>query len=243
MCNRYRPPNTDDIRARWLTEPQSNFPPGPWSEVFPRRTGLFLRPGAGAELELAQGRWGLVPAYHRDPLDKFKLSTNNARWEDKVRTSGTFKPSWLNGRRCIIPAEWFNEPNWEGEKHVPWKFAAADGRPLGLAGLWNRWHGPAGEVVETYTMITINADSHELMRRMHKPERDKEGNILPPELQDKRMVAVIDEADESAWLQGSLDEAAAAVRQWPVEKFSAGPLVTVTEAVPVALDPTTGELF
>jgi putative SOS response-associated peptidase YedK len=238
MCNRYRPPNTDDIRARWLTEPKSDFPPGPWSEVFPRKPGLFLRPGSSDELELVQARWQLVPAFHRKPLEQFKLSTNNARWEDKVRTSPTFKPSWLGGRRCIIPALWFNEPNWETGTHEPWKFATADGRPFGLAGLWNRWHGPAGEVVETYTMITINADSHELMNRMHKPDPK-----FGPTEQDKRMVVVIDQADEAAWLRGTPDEAAAVVRQWPVEKFSAGPLVGVAESKPVALDPTTGELF
>lgn len=243
MCNRYRPPNPDDIRHRWLREPQSNFPPGPWSEVFPRKQGLILRPGATGALELIEARWQLVPSYHRKPLDQFKLSTNNARWEDKVRTSPTFKPSWVGGRRCLIPAAWFNEPNWESGKHEPWKFAAADGGPIGLAGLWNRWHGPAGEVVETYTMITINADSHELMRRMHRPEVDKAGNVLPPEQQDKRMVVVIDEGDEDVWLRGTPDEAAAVVRQWPVDKFSAGPLVTVSEATPVALDPATGELF
>jgi putative SOS response-associated peptidase YedK len=109
MCNRYRPPNPDDIRHRWLREPQSNFPPGPWSEVFPRKQGLILRPGSTGALELIEARWQLVPSYHRKPLDQFKLSTNNARWEDKVRTSPTFKPSWVGGRRCLIPTAWFNE--------------------------------------------------------------------------------------------------------------------------------------
>lgn len=243
MCNRYRPPNTDDIRARWLTEPQSSFPPGPWSEVFPRKMGLFLRAGIGTALDVVQARWQLVPSYHRKPVEQFKLSTNNARWEDKVRTSPTYKASWEKSRRCLIPAIWFNEPNWESGKHVPWKFAAADGRPMGLAGLWHLWHGPAGEVVETYAMITINADSHELMKRMHRPELDKDGNVLPPEQQDKRMVVVIADDDEEAWLRGTADEAAAVVRPWPVEKFSAGPLVEVSNGALRALDPATGELF
>lgn len=237
MCNRYRPPSRDDILQRWLPEMQS--PPPEWSEVFPRRTGPFLRAREGGALELVSGRWNLVPGYFKKPLEEFKLSTNNARWEDKVRSSAVFKPSWDAGRRCIIPAEWFNEPNWESGKHVPWKFAAADGRPMGLAGLWNRWHGPAGLVLESYTMITINADSHELMRRMHKPEVGKDKKPLPAELQDKRMVVVLDDDAQQVWLHGTPAEAEQVVRQWPPENFSAGPL---TEG-PVALDPTTGELF
>ncbi len=241
MCNRYVSPEAGDIERQWHLG-RSN----PWrgAEVWPRREGAFLRSGVDG-LECVVGRWGLVPSYHRKPLAEFKLSTNNARWEDKVHTSAAFKASWVAGRRCVIPATWFNEPYWgeDGLTHTPWKFARADGRLLGLAGLWNRWHAPDGQALETYTMITINADNHELMRRMHKPERDKVGNVLPPELQDKRMVVVLDDNVQDAWLRASPAEAEQLVQQWPAHRFSAGPLVTVSEGKPVSLDPTTGELF
>jgi hypothetical protein len=32
-------------------------------------------------------------------------------------------------------------------------------------------------------MITINAESHELMKRMHRPKKDNAVNVLPAELQ------------------------------------------------------------
>lgn len=47
----------------------------------------------------------------------------------------------------------------------------ADNDPWGLARLWNPWGDKAmGEVRESYKMLTINADAHPLMRRMHKPD-------------------------------------------------------------------------
>ncbi len=211
--------------------------------MFPRREGVFIRLTEDGTQELVQGRWGLVPSYHRKPLAEFKLSTNNARWEDKVRSAPTFRPSWEMGRRCLIPATWFVEPCWENNVHVPWRFARADGHLLALAGLWHTWRSPAGEQLETYTMLTINADSHSLMKRMHKPERDKAGQILPPEQQDKRMVVVIDEGEQEAWLRGTPADAAQLVSQWPAANFRAGPLVGASNGQPVSLDPTTGELF
>ena len=76
----------------------------------------------------------------------------------------------------------FDEPNWETGKNVWWRFRRADGAPWGLAGLWNTWTDKAtGEIVESYTMLTLNADAHPLMSRMHKPDPK-----LGPDQQDKR---------------------------------------------------------
>jgi putative SOS response-associated peptidase YedK len=67
-----------------------------------------------------------------------------------------------------------------------------------LAGLWNTWTDKAtGEIVERYTMLTMNADAHPLMRRMHMPDPK-----LAPHRQDKRSIIAIDQADWETWLQG-----------------------------------------
>ena len=68
----------------------------------------------------------------------------------------------------------------------------------------------------TFTMITMNADDHALMKRMHRPEPE-----LPIDQQDKRMVVVLADEDQEAWLYGSADEAAAVVRHWPVDQIKA----------------------
>ena len=83
----------------------------------------------------------------------------------------SYKLPWARGQRCIIPAADFDEPNWESGKNEWWRFRRPDGNPWGLAGLWNTWVNKAsGEVHESYTMLTLNADHHPLMSRMHKPD-------------------------------------------------------------------------
>lgn len=67
-------------------------------------------------------------------------------------------------------------------------------------------------------MLTINADAHLLMNRMHKPDPK-----LGPYEQDKRSVIPIEPADVDAWLAGTQQEAAALLWVPTVEIFSAGP--------------------
>jgi len=149
---------------------------------------------------------------------KLSYATNNARFEG-ITSKASYKQPWARGQRCIIPAWSFDEPCWETGRNVWWRFRRADGLPWGLAGLWNTWTDPAtGEILESYTMLTINADQHPLMSRMHKPDPK-----LPPDQQDKRSVVSIELADVNAWLCGSNDEAASLVRVPPEEVFDAGP--------------------
>jgi putative SOS response-associated peptidase YedK len=102
---------------------------------------------------------------------------------------------------------------------VWWNFRRADGAPWGLAGLWNAWTDrETGEVLQSYTMLTINADSHPLMSRMHRPDPK-----LAPDRQDKRSVVAIEFGDVDAWLRGSVDEAAGLMRPPPVELIESGP--------------------
>ena len=67
-------------------------------------------------------------------------------------------------------------------------------------------------------MLTMNADAHALMRRMHKPDPK-----FGPHEQDKRSVVEIEPADFDAWLTGTVEESKALIRLAPVELFAAGP--------------------
>ena len=163
------------------------------------------------------GQWGLVPWFAKTP--RLTFSTNNARFEE-VAQKASYKDSWARGRRCVIPAMTFDEPNWETGRNVWWRFFRADGAPWGLAGLWNTWTDRAtGEVVESYTMLTLNADACPLMSRMHKPDPK-----LPADQQDKRSVVPIELEDVDAWLFGTPRDAAALVCLANVEAFDAQPL-------------------
>ena len=214
MCNRYVSPEAGDIERYWHLRPGKTWPVTP---VFPRSQGPFIRAARGTgERELVVGQWGLIPWFAKMP--KLTYSTNNARSEE-LGSKATFKHPWSQGKRCIIPALSFDEPNWETGRNVWWQFRRADGAPWGLAGLWNAWADKTtGEVVESYTMLTLNADMCPLMSRMHKPTPR-----LGPDQQDKRSVVPIELADVDKWLHGSPEEAQRSIRLTDAELFDAGP--------------------
>lgn len=218
MCNRYQSPRETEIERMWHV---GRHNPGRWwdEDVFPRGTGAFVRRAqddTGYSRELVAGQWGLIPWFAKEP--RLKFPTNNARSEE-LSQKASYKHPWARGQRCIIPATTFDEPNWETGKNVWWRFARADGEPWGLAGLWHVWTDPAtGQIHESYTMLTINADEHPLMSRMHKPDPK-----LPADKQDKRSVIPIELADIDQWLAGTVAEASQLLRVAPVEVFQAGP--------------------
>lgn len=215
MCTRYITPDQAAIERAWYIG-QHNQPRWWAPELFPRAQGPFLRLGTGAGLDLVVGTWGLIPSWSQTPV--LKYATVNCRSEE-ASGKPTFRDAWRNGQRCIILALSFDEPCWETGKNVWWRFRRADGQPWGLAGLWNTWvDHSTGEVVESYTMLTINADRHPVMSRMHKPDPK-----LPPDQQDKRSVIAIDQEQINRWLHGSMDDVAKLLVPPAVELIDGGP--------------------
>jgi putative SOS response-associated peptidase YedK len=219
MCTRYVTPDDAAIERYWRLDP-GTVPIWRSTSMFPRARGPFIRRAVHAAaplLEVVIGQWALIPFFAKEP--RLPYSTCNARFED-LATKASYKGAWARGQRCVIPAVSFDEPNWESGRNVWWRFARRDGAPWGLAGLWNTWVDRAsGEVHESYTMLTINADDHPLMRRMHRPDPQ-----FGPDEQDKRSVAALDLAEVAQWLHGTPEEAAALVRAPAMAVIDAGPV-------------------
>jgi len=214
MCNRFVPPIQEVIEEHWGLEP--SVQPAWAASIHPRSPGPFIRAKDGGR-ELVVGQWALIPNFAK--AAKLPYSTNNARSEELTQKA-SYRDPWKRGQRCIIPAMSFDEPNWETGKNVWWRFHRADGTPWGLAGIWNTWIDRAtGEVVESYSMLTLNADDHPLMRRMHKPDP-----AYSLDEQDKRSVIPIEIGDVDPWLHGSVEEASRLLQLAPVEVFSAAPI-------------------
>jgi putative SOS response-associated peptidase YedK len=216
VCTRYIPPETAATERFWNLGARQ-----PWERVltFSGGRGPFVRAArheSEARRELVTGRFGLIPWFAESP--QLKFSTMNARYEELAQKA-SYRDPWKRGQRCLVLAESFDEPCWESGKNVWWRLRRADGEPWLLAGLWNAWVDKrTGEVVESFTMLTINADAHPLMRRMHKPDPKR-----PPDAQDKRSVVPIDRSDADRWLFAPQVEAASLVRLAPPEDFDAQP--------------------
>ncbi len=161
---------------------------------------------------LAMLRWGLIPAWAKDPAIGHKLI--NARSETAAE-----KPSFRSAfrhRRCLIPADGFYEWQRRGKSRQPWLFGLRDGAPLLFAGLWERWTVPEsatltgslaerspGDAVETCTILTTTANE------TVAPVHGRMPVILPPDAWD-------------AWLAGE----DMALGPYPADAMTAHPVST-----------------
>lgn len=155
--------------------------------------------------EALLGCFGLLPHWARDR--KLVRNTFNARSET-VHEKPSFRDAWRNRQHCIVPVDAIYEPDWRSGKAVATRIADADGEPMGLAGLWSWWRSPDGEVVHSFTMLTINADEHPLMRLMHRPN------------EEKRMVVVLPAGRYGDWLDAEPRHSMEFLRPCPAEQLS-----------------------
>lgn len=236
MCNLYHVSAKDDFEV-YLRQQAADWTLVEFEArtVGPNQPGVFFR--AAGDTVLGQvGQWGLIRPGQPERIDYLPSkvpgkrgrprSTNNARIET-VATRPTFKDAWLKGRRCLIPASWYQEPNWETGKNRWWHLKRADGLPWALAGLWSEWTDPkTGEIVPNFTMLTTNCDGHPLLGRLHKPDPD-----LPPDAQDKRSLAHIEPANWDRWLRGTVEDARALITPQPPEAFDQADARATDEAL------------
>ena len=153
--------------------------------------------------QLMVAEFGLLPSWSKER--HIKYATMNARYES-VATKPAFKNAWFKGQKCIVPADAIVEPDWRTGKHIPAHISRLDDKPMGIAGLWDYWTDAlTGEVVFSFTMLTINADEHEFMQRFHKPQ------------DEKRMVVILEEADYQKWLKSPVEDNHKYIKPYPAE--------------------------
>jgi putative SOS response-associated peptidase YedK len=208
MCANYTPVTDLERLERFFAVIREDpVPPETW----PGYAAPFLRQARDAghhAREGAVGLFGLVPYWAKDLT--IGRRTYNARSET-VAAKPSFRDAWRHGRRCVIPAEDIFEPCWETGRAVRWRIGRKDGAPLGIAGLWGQWRGPDGADLLSFTMLTVNADGHEVMKHFHKPD------------DEKRMVVMLDEADYDRWLDAPQDQMRSFLQQYPAQELTAAP--------------------
>lgn len=204
MCNNYVPVQAQLLRDVYrVTPPDADYPP----ETFPDYLAPVVRLDATGQRVATLANFGLVPKA-RIPAHVKDFGTTNARAETLGERRNYVGP-WRACQFCLIPAASLYEPNYEaGPKSVRYRISPTDAPSFGIAGLWREW--PDGLV--SMTMITVNADAHPMMRRMHRPDKEK------------RSVVMLDAGQWDDWLHCRDPELARSFfRLYPAERMAAAP--------------------
>jgi putative SOS response-associated peptidase YedK len=139
-------------------------------------------------------KWGLVPAWAKDPKGGAKMI--NARSESAAEKPA-FRTSWTK-RRCLMPADGWYEWQRDGKVKQPYFTTRKDGASLAMAGLWTVWRDkeePDSAPLVTCSVLTMPAvdqlaEIHDRMPVLMPPDRwaawldpdntDPSGLVLPP---------------------------------------------------------------
>ena len=193
MCSNFQP--IKNHHANWVIQHFGcELPNEVWRpETYPTYPAPFVYLDNGQpKCDLAQ--FGLVPHWASD-IKKFGLKTYNARSET-VHEKPSYRSAWCERRFGLALMESFYEPNWETGKAVRWRIKRADLEPIAVASIWERFiDKETGEIIFSFSMLTINADGHDLMKHFHKPE------------DEKRSIVVLNESQYLPWLNANQETA------------------------------------
>jgi putative SOS response-associated peptidase YedK len=95
-------------------------------------------------------QWGLRPSWVT--ADDRRPPLINVRTDTLSRHAG-FK-QLLDGQRCIVPCDGFYEWKRDNRQRLPQYIHPESGGLWAMAGLWNRWRAPAGQAIDTFSLIT-----------------------------------------------------------------------------------------
>ncbi len=155
-------------------------------------------------------RWGLVPRWAKDPSIGARMI--NARAET-LASRAARSATRSRAIAASLPANGFYEWQQRRAGKQPMHIGMPDGQPFGLAGLYERWLSPEGEVLDTCTIVTTSAC--EPLRHMHD-----------------RMPVIVPDAEYARWLDCSnRDDVADLLGTWSGEPLRAYPVSTRVNAV------------
>jgi putative SOS response-associated peptidase YedK len=149
-------------------------------------------------------RWGLIPAWAKDPAIGMKLI--NARAETVAE-----KPSFrgpFRHRRCLVLVDGYYEWQKVGRTKQPYLIRFGDERPFAFGGLWDRWTDPECSKIETCTLMTT--EPNELMKPIHN-----------------RMPVIIQPQDYEMWLDPEVqkpEQVQHLLRPYPAKEMVAYPV-------------------
>lgn len=192
MCTNFTPTRN----GQWVKEhfgvdlPGADYP----VEAYPGYAApIVVKSHQTGRVACGLARFGLIPSWAKD--DKISSHTYNARSET-VREKPSYRTAWKKRRYGIALLDNFYEPNYVTGKAERWKIELESKDPFGIASIWDTWTDPtSGELVTSFSMLTVNADEHPVMKQFHRPGDEKRTPV----------VLVPSQFDE--WLSGDVNQA------------------------------------
>jgi putative SOS response-associated peptidase YedK len=198
MCGRFQLTlPVEALRRLFAFGKAEPFPPR--YNIAPTQPVHVVAPDGKGGRRLVLMRWGLLPAWVRDPA-AFPLLIN-ARAE-----TAADKPAFRNAlrrRRVLLPATGFYEWRREGKTKTPILFEPDE--PMALAGVCETRCGPDGEELDTVAILTTPAEG------------------APAEVHDRMPLTVPHEA-WAPWLDPANEDGAAALRLAGPLRYRARPV-------------------
>ncbi|NBN78885.1 SOS response-associated peptidase [Microvirga tunisiensis] len=172
MCGRMTLTATpDEVKLAFGYADTPNFPPR--YNIAPTQPLAIVRQVQGRR-RFGLVRWGLIPAWVKDPA-AFTLLVN-ARAETAAE-----KPSFrgpMRHHRCLVPASGFYEWRRHDGSRQAFFIRPKQGGLVAFAGLFETWSDPAGGEIDTGLILTVPAN------RTVSAVHDRMPAVLAPELFD-----------------------------------------------------------
>lgn len=131
-------------------------------------------------------KWGLVAKGAKDTNSVFRYKTYNIPSE-KIRQRHSWEQA-VRERRCLVPANGFYQLNGSGKKRA--YYTQPDSKSVvAFAGVYSSWEDPDGIVHGTYSIITTEAKSNDVLDL------------------NSRTPIIIRTEDEARWLDPSVTDA------------------------------------
>lgn len=204
MCNLYSSRRSRDEVARLFRISDNRMPAElpDLPAIFPGHMAPIVRADNDGR-ELVMMRWGFM-----------RLTPGRApRPVTNTRDDNVSSPFWrdsIAGRRCLVPASSFCEPNGD-VKPATWHWFALAGdepRPLfAFAGIWRYYRGPVrkdGKPIETDVFSFLTTTPNSLVSTINH---------------ERMPVLLTTEAEFETWLNGSVEDALGLVREYPPDKM------------------------
>jgi len=182
MCGRFTlNSNLDALQLRFGFEAR-DLDYRPRYNIAPTQPVLAVVNDGGRRAEFM--RWGLIPFWAKDQ----KIGS---RMINAVGETAASKPAFraaFKKRRCLVLADGFFEWRKKGKAKVPTYIFLRSGQPFAMAGLWETWKNPEGELVRSCTIVTTQPN--EFMAPIHD-----------------RMPVILSQETEALWLDPITEEA------------------------------------